>query len=447
MLNKLTKSYFLGLGLVASVFLALVQIAVPVQANGGSGTSGAAFLRISPMAKSSSMGNAYTGLATGIESLYFNPAGLVTVDKWDLGLSQILFPTDINYSYGALARRMSDRTVVGMSATYMGAKEDLRNQAGALTGSFTNWDASIGLSVAYAFDPNLSVGGTIRLIQSKLADFDANAMGMDIGFKYLPPIWSGVSIGGSILNAGTGLTYDVVSTPQPLIFRLGGAWEPPHKKYVVSGDLSVDREGLPRAYAGAEYRITKKFMLRAGFDIDNNAGLFQALKLGMGFNSDMGNVDYAFANQGEVGNSHRFSYVYKGGKPKVPIEKKGAKGNFFKQVRSTKEPSKVKIYVLPFVNLSPTAEDDWLGEGFREIFQSRMQKNSYLSLAERKDAKYAFEGRYSLLGTDSYWVGVRIVDLHAGKVVGFKETTIPTEDLIRSTMTLAGAAIASIPRR
>ena len=46
----------------------------------GTGTSGAQFLQIGAGVRAISMGNAYVGLAEGIESIYWNPAGLAKME-------------------------------------------------------------------------------------------------------------------------------------------------------------------------------------------------------------------------------------------------------------------------------------------------------------------------------------------------------------------------------
>src|SRR5687767_5725272 len=49
--------------------------------NDNAGTSGAAFLKIAPGARPVGMGEAFTGVADDIHSVYFNPAGLAMIHK------------------------------------------------------------------------------------------------------------------------------------------------------------------------------------------------------------------------------------------------------------------------------------------------------------------------------------------------------------------------------
>lgn len=405
----------------------------------GVGSSGASFLRIMPMARPAAMGNAYTGLATGIEALTYNPAGIVSVDKWDVGLSQIVFPQQVRYSYAAVARRLSDKTVMALSMTYLGADDVLRNAAGANIGRFSNFDFAPALSLGYQLAPEIAVGGTLRVVHSELGDHKATAAGVDIGVKYEPLHWPGISFGAAVQNVGPGLEFISSSAPQPLSMRLGVAYEPSHRKFVLSGDLSVDREAQARASVGAEYRITDNFAVRTGFDVDNDASFVRALKMGAGFHSRVGSFDYAFESTGPSGNNHRFSYSFLGGQPRAVVDT----SSIFAGGREVR--SRVIIAVLPFVNLSPSTEHDWLGEGFKEIVSQRLARQQGIVLGERRAARYFIDGRFSVLGDDQLWVGIKVLSAADGSVVAFKEATILQSDLIASTTTLTGAVASVIP--
>ncbi len=424
----------------ALVLAGMLALATPSVAQ-GLGSSGAAFLRVAPMARPLAMGNAYTGVATGIEALSYNPAGLVSVDKWDVGLSQIVYAADITYSYAAVARRVSDKSVVALHLTYMGADDVMRSSTGSVIGRFSNYDLAPAVSLGYQLTPEIATGGTLRVVHSELGGYTANAVGADIGVKYEPLYWPGVTFGSSIMNIGTGIEFISSSSPQPLTLRLGMSYEPPHRKFLLSGDMLIDREAQARAMIGGEYRITENFALRTGFDMGNDATFARALKLGAGFRSKVGSFDYAFESLGPAGDNHRFSYSFLGGQPRAPREA----GNTLSGGREVT--SRVTVAVLPFVNLSPSTEHDWLGEGFKEIVAGRMARQPGLVMADRRRATYLVDGRFSVLGDDQLWIGIKLLDAASGDVVAYKEATILQSQLIASTNTLAGAVAGSVPNR
>lgn len=438
--------------------LVVLCVSAAGASNSGAGTSGATFLRINPMARSAGMANAYTGLAEGIESLNFNAAGLTTIDKWDLGMSEVFFSrsnenTDINYgltdlamSYLALARRVSTRTVFGVNATYFGAKDETRNAAGATIGTFHNYDFALGGHVGYSLAPEISVGGSLRLIRSKLASYNATAMGMDVGVRYLPAKWPGIAMGASVQNIGTGIKYIAVSSPQPLLARVGVSWRPPQGSFVLAGDVSVDREGEARGNAGLEYNVTQAFCLRGGLELEPDFTLRRALRLGAGVHSSIGSFDYAYESQGDVGSMHRLSYSYRGGRPTARPDVRDT-GSFFARTEASMARTTTEICLLPFTNLSSDAELDWLSEGLREIVAARLRKYPGMLLVDQASARYVLQGRYAPAPDGSLWIGVKVVDSTTGEMVAFREVTIIQENLIGSTTTFAGSLAAAIPSR
>ena len=389
------------------------------------------------------MGNAYTGLAEGIEALAFNPAGISNVDKWDVGLSQIVYALDVNYSYAAVAKRLNPATVAAAHITYFGSDDVQRNAIGDVVGRFSNSDLAVGLSASYQLAPEIAVGGTGRVISSELAGYKATAVGIDLGVKYTPFGWPGITVGAAIQNFGSGLEYISASSPQPLSARVGVAWQPLHGKYVLTGDFSVDREAQPRANVGAEYRVVENFVLRGGFDVGYDATFMRALKLGMAFQSKVGSFDYAYESLGPTGVNHRFSYSYLGGQPRETIRDTSS---FFAGAGRPGR-NKVSLGLMPFINLSPNTEYDWLAEGFREIFASRLAHQQGITVTERRDAAYVLEGRYSVLSAEQIWIGVKVIDTATGMVGAFREAVIMQDDLIGGTTTLAGAVAAAIPGR
>ena len=422
----------------------LLLLLVSYAGAGSVGTSGATFLRIHPMARSVGMGNAYTGLATGIEALTYNPAGITTVDKWDIGLSQIVYAMDIGYSYAAVARRLSDKTVIALHMTYLGTDDVQRDGNGAVIGNFSSYDFAPAFTIGYQIAPEAAAGGTIRYIRSEIFNYNANAIGLDIGLTYRPINWPGVSIGAAIQNIGTGIEFISTSSPQPLTARIGIAYSPPRSNYTLAGDLSMDREDQPRANFGAEYRVLNYLALRGGFDVGYDASFERALKLGVGFFSKVGSFDYAYESMGPSGTNHRFSYSYLGGQPHL-YDRTDTRGFFAGGISLTKE--RVLTAIVPFTNLSPSSEYDWMSEGLKEIFIDRIKRNSDIVLSPYQDANIIIEGKYSALAGKEIWVGVRIVSVRNNTVIGFKEATISEDRLIDGATTLAGAVISAIPGR
>src|SRR4051812_24888171 len=67
------------------------------------GTSGAAFLKIGPGARPAAMGEAFTGVADDIHSIYWNPAGLSKLTMPELTGMHMQYFQSIQYEFAAFA--------------------------------------------------------------------------------------------------------------------------------------------------------------------------------------------------------------------------------------------------------------------------------------------------------------------------------------------------------
>src|SRR3989339_1761878 len=84
------------------LFLLSISIAgsnIPTIYAKGAGSTVAEFLEISPSARASALGNAYTSLTNNGNSLYWNQAGLAKIRSSQVTLTHIAYFQNINYDY------------------------------------------------------------------------------------------------------------------------------------------------------------------------------------------------------------------------------------------------------------------------------------------------------------------------------------------------------------
>jgi len=63
------------------------------------GTTGAQFLKILVGSKATAMGGAFVSIADDPSALYYNPAGIATMNKMGILLNYVKYPAEISYSY------------------------------------------------------------------------------------------------------------------------------------------------------------------------------------------------------------------------------------------------------------------------------------------------------------------------------------------------------------
>src|SRR5712664_3304670 len=100
-----------GAGFAARILLlAALGAAVAVSARAGSdgrkGTEGALELKLPVGPRGTALGGAVTADASGIDALFFNPAGLATVAHTDVAFTHTTYIADMKINYAAVATNL-----------------------------------------------------------------------------------------------------------------------------------------------------------------------------------------------------------------------------------------------------------------------------------------------------------------------------------------------------
>src|SRR6185503_601516 len=99
------KSNLQALLLVAGV-LSYVPAQAALFSESGKGTAAGQFLKFGAGARAEGMGEAYTVLAQDATALYWNPAGLSSVEHWGLSLMHMVGVEETSFEYGSAAKRL-----------------------------------------------------------------------------------------------------------------------------------------------------------------------------------------------------------------------------------------------------------------------------------------------------------------------------------------------------
>ncbi len=355
------------IGLMVIALLAFNE----VHAQGG----GAAvpFLRISPDARASGMGETGTAIADDINAIYWNPGGLAfhgyvddpfETEEEPIPYRQIAlsfspwlpqFNADLFYSYGTIGQyfEVLDGTVA-FNFLFMNLGEFIRTaENGQQLGRFISNEFSIGLSYGTIIADDLGVGFQLRYIQSNLAPINTGQSGagtgisggFDIGILWKPQDldifgWKAedfFSVGLNLQNVGPKVTYRSESDPLPTTLRMGTAFHVLGDEYndltlaVDVAKLLVKRDSLgsdplPKSLVtgwensgaefamGLEYWYDNIIALRAGYFTEpSNLGDRQYWNFGAGVRYDIFRLDFSFINTIEenhpLANTMRFSLL------------------------------------------------------------------------------------------------------------------------------------------
>lgn len=306
---------------------------LPSFGNSRTGGTGMQFLKISPDARGMSMGGAYVAIANDVASLYWNPAGITSVDtgKVNFQLSHTRYFGDISANFAGAVVKAGPLSFVGLNVMAMnyGQMDETTEFDPKGTGrTFSPVNYSIGLTYAKILTNSFSFGVTGKFAQEGIGGVNVyNAM-FDLGLKYdigVKHTRFGVSFSNFGLNVkptgevsvlkfnGTDHINSFSEVSVPALFRLGVAFDPIHTdKHVLTaaGQLNHPTDNNETYSLGAEYNYIRVLYLRTGYEFASDES-YRAPSFGAGLKilRKFGGltVDYGLIAKSRLGNIHRIT--------------------------------------------------------------------------------------------------------------------------------------------
>jgi hypothetical protein len=309
------------------------------------GTTAASFLEIPVGAKAIGMGGAFVSVANDASSLFWNPAGIASIEKYEVILSHTEWIAETNYDYAGLVIPLGSLGNVGLSFTSF-TMDDMKVRTVEKpdgTGEyFSAGDIAIGISYSRNLSDRFSIGLTGKYIQQTIWHMSASAFALDAGTEFRTDLFGGMVIGASIYNFGTSMqmtgrdtryyisvddtkmgTNDQIpanvetdSWDLPLTFQIGVSTNVINNdniRLMVAADAIHPNNEYESMNFGIEAALINCFFLRAGYQ---NAFMKEAeggLSFGVGVDSKLilsnafFKFDYAFRDFGRLQNIHTFS--------------------------------------------------------------------------------------------------------------------------------------------
>lgn len=298
------------------------------------GTTSGQFLKIGLGARAVGLGESFVAVANDPSAVYWNPAGLASMQRMELSLSHVGWPGDINFEHvtwvvpsrrfggsfalqfgalttdldetselqpfgtgrsfqysdmifgGSYARRWTDKLLVGFGAKYV--REDLGSDVGGPTTSAVLFDLGSIFYLGY---------GSVRIATS-LTNF---------GSELRP--------GGSYTSPFTGEVRSYDGFDPPIMFRYGMAFEAienQQQRLTTSLEFNQPADNALDAKAGLEWTWMNTFALRSGYNFNADVLKFSAgtgvvAKIGQ----TRGTIDYAYTDGGSLGAISRLSLGFR----------------------------------------------------------------------------------------------------------------------------------------
>ncbi|HLD30501.1 MAG TPA: PorV/PorQ family protein [bacterium] len=276
---------------------------------GNPGTSALHFLDLGAGARAAAMGDNFTAVSDDATSPYWNPAGMVKLEKPAASVMHALWIEDISYDWVSYIRPFGFGHL-GIGVTYASyGNIDETDTTGASTGdTFTPSDTAISLSYARNIC-EIPGGITVKNISSSIGGESASAMAIDLGI--LKDMMDGkLMLGFAVQNLGTKIKYIDEEDTLPMNIKLGAGYMATDK-ILLASDIVMPSDNDISFGLGAEYMYNAGEKLtvpvRAGYNTKSDEG---GMNAGIGFKLGNYSLDYTFSIFGDLGNTQRISFEF-----------------------------------------------------------------------------------------------------------------------------------------
>lgn len=302
------------------------------RANAAAGTSGAAFLKLGSGARAAGLAEAVVASPDDAFSVYHNPAGIVRLERPQIGGAHAALFQGITYQTLALAypfgreegrervETVSNRHAIGLAIYHLGIA-DIERRSGDTTGNLGTFgasDAAYAATYARSVNDRLSLGVTGKLISQTIDSYNASAFAADAGLLYRlnPHADRPVRLGASVRNMGSRIGFNSgVTDPLPLTMVVGASgspWGPVQLNLEAGKARDADPYGAFGVEATRSFTETAKGALRFGYtSARRDSGGLAGVAAGGGFSFPKASFDAAWIPFGDLGDAFRLSLLVK----------------------------------------------------------------------------------------------------------------------------------------
>jgi hypothetical protein len=315
-----------------------------VFAGGGSrnGTGGASELIIPVGAHGIALGGSSIATETGLDALYWNPAGIAgTTKSVTAEFSHMNYIADIGVEYGAVGINFEGFGIIAIDVKSLNIGDipvTTNDQPDGTGQTFSPQFLVAGASYARQLTDRISIGLTLNYISETIAQVSTSGVAVNAGVQYkdlgdIPGLNFGLvikNIGPQMTFGGPGLLVKAsptgsTATPTDAFLRApsfysieAAAFDLPSSIDIgvgyalpiddvnalqLSGTFENNNFSGDLYNVGAEYGYNKLFFARVGYTIspeNQDANYIYGFTAGAGINYDLGGVDlkidYAYRN-------------------------------------------------------------------------------------------------------------------------------------------------------
>jgi opacity protein-like surface antigen len=294
------------------------------------GTTGAEELLIPVGARGIATGGAFLANVSGLESIYYNPAGLDVYPQTEVMFSYVNYLADINISYFAVGASLGDFGSLGLDLKSMDFGDIPITTVDFPDGTGSTYSPSfltLGLTYSKLLTDRISIGTNFKLITENIENTNATGFAIDAGVQYrfteslmigaaIKNIGSNMEFSGQDLTTNTGIpgttsgstngAYQIIteSFQIPSYFQLSLTYAfnfNEQNNLILAGAYTANNSLEDMANFGLEYGFMKNFFVRGGYNLlmQNSSDYIYGFTFGAGVDYEIGGgvgfaFDYAF---------------------------------------------------------------------------------------------------------------------------------------------------------
>lgn len=272
-------------------------------------TTTATFLKSEVGSRYVAMGGAATGSADDINSIYYNPAGLINIKGHEATFMYNQSFMDSSYGFLAYAVNLKDKGSIGASLTYaqvLDIKETIAEYPTGTGNFFSAQDIALSLSYAKKITNHISFGNNLKLIKGKIEKESAFGFALDLGLLAKKVIYNNFSFGLSVQNIGSKMKYIEEGDSLPLNIKFGTSCKILNDKLLIALDVNKPIDNDLNIKTGLEYNLFNILSIRGGYST-GPSDIGSGLSVGLGFKYSLFNLDLSYVPYGDLGNMVRVS--------------------------------------------------------------------------------------------------------------------------------------------
>ena len=230
------------------------------------------FLRLPVSAHAAALGSDNISIIEDDPSLMFhNPALLSSVSDKSLNLNYMNYMEGANAASASFSKIVKEKATVGIMAQFLdyGKMKEV-DEHNVQTGEFSAKDIAIAGAFSYQLGTNIVGGITARLITSYIGDYNAFAMGVDLGVNYYDPEkeWS---VSAAVKNLGGELdAFEEEYNKLPLDLQIGASKRligSPLRLSATLVDMNhLDKKFIHHLVAGADIILSPQIYVAIGYN-------------------------------------------------------------------------------------------------------------------------------------------------------------------------------------